>query len=195
MCVGWNDEGWKVGRWGAEAVRSRNQKQSIFSLSIFKSTLSEQSKGMALNAAKYWIQKFDTALQTRDEENVSCLFKENGLWRDLLAFTTNVITLEGHEAIKDMCKDRFALGKLVFSVSNFALDPKLKDIDERLGLADKAEGSCSAWFQFETTIGRGHGFVRLRQGKAWTLFTSLYEIKGFEELAGTRRARSGLQVT
>ena len=149
---------------------------------------------MALNAAKYWIQKFDTALLTRDEDNVSSLFLENASWRDLIAFTNNIVTLEGHEAIKHMCKDRFTLRKSVFSVSNFVLDPNMKDMDERLGLAVKAEGSCSAWFQFETTTGRAHGFVRLQQGKAWTLFTSLYELKGFEELAGTKRPQSGLKV-
>ena len=44
------------------------------------------------------------------------------------------------------------------------------------------------WFTFETAVGRGRGHVRLKDGKAATLFTALMELKGFEEKAGADRA-------
>jgi len=37
------------------------------------------------------------------------------------------------------------------------------------------------WFSFETGVGRGVGHLRMRNGKAWTLLTTLQELKGFEE--------------
>jgi putative flavoprotein involved in K+ transport len=38
-----------------------------------------------------------------------------------------------------------------------------------------------AWFAFETAAGRGKGHVRIKDGKIFTLFTALRELKGFEE--------------
>src|SRR5688500_14397217 len=37
------------------------------------------------------------------------------------------------------------------------------------------------WFSFETEVGRGIGHLRLRGKHAWTLLTTLQELKGFEE--------------
>ena len=58
----------------------------------------------------------------------------------------------------------------------------------------EAEGVTEAWFEFETETGRGHGLLRLKDGKAWTLLTALRELKGHEEPRGAgaparRRAR------
>ncbi len=38
-----------------------------------------------------------------------------------------------------------------------------------------------AWLAFETDVGRCHGHLRLKEGKAWTLLTTLDELKGHEE--------------
>jgi putative flavoprotein involved in K+ transport len=37
------------------------------------------------------------------------------------------------------------------------------------------------WFTFETATSRGKGLLRLIGGKAWTLLTTIQELKGFEE--------------
>ena len=47
----------------------------------------------------------------------------------------------------------------------------------------------TAWITFETEAGRGEGLLRLRDGKAWTLLTALYELKGHEEPAGPGRPK------
>ena len=44
-----------------------------------------------------------------------------------------------------------------------------------------------AWLEFETEVGRGRGHLRLRDGSAWTLLTTLYELKGHEEPRGRQR--------
>jgi hypothetical protein len=51
----------------------------------------------------------------------------------------------------------------------------------------EADGVTEAWLAFETSVGRGRGHLRLRDGKAWTLLTTLSELKGHEEQRGRAR--------
>ena len=53
----------------------------------------------------------------------------------------------------------------------------------------EADGVVEAWIAFETAVGRGAGHLRLRNGKAWTLLTTLDELKGHEEPASERRPK------
>ena len=57
-------------------------------------------------------------------------------------------------------------------------------------------GVTTAWLTFETNLARGHGIVRLIDGKIWTLLTTMVELKGHEEPSGTLRklgARHGAE--
>jgi len=54
-------------------------------------------------------------------------------------------------------------------------------------LAEDAGSFQQAWIDFETDAGRGHGHIRIRDGKIWTLLTTLKELKGHEERKGTTR--------
>ena len=45
----------------------------------------------------------------------------------------------------------------------------------------EAGGVTEGWFTFETAVSRGKGQLRLIDGKAWTLLTTIQELKGFEE--------------
>ena len=47
--------------------------------------------------------------------------------------------------------------------------------------------SSTAWIEFETAVGRGSGHLRLTDEGAWTLLTTLDELKGHEEPPGERR--------
>lgn len=49
------------------------------------------------------------------------------------------------------------------------------------------DGVIEAWLRFETAVGRGRGVLRLNSGKAFTLLTTLEELKGFEERKGRTR--------
>ena len=51
-----------------------------------------------------WLGSFERALCARDVDAASALFGNECFWRDLVAFTWNVRTLEGREAIAAMLR-------------------------------------------------------------------------------------------
>jgi len=112
-----------------------------------------------------WLTEFASALKRSDIEAATALFAEECYWRDLVAFTWNIVTLESRSAISDMLETRLGDVK-----------PDSFDLSGRPG-----------WFTFETAQGRGTGHLRLKDGKAWTFFTALMELKGFEEKKGPTR--------
>jgi putative flavoprotein involved in K+ transport len=120
-----------------------------------------------------WLADFGTALERRDAMRAAALFAEDSYWRDLVAFTWNIKTLEGREAICSMLEARAA----DTGACNWQLE----------GEPTEANGAVEAWITFETSVGRGTGHLRLREGQAWTLLTTLQELKGFEEQQGYTR--------
>ncbi|MBQ0918908.1 NAD(P)/FAD-dependent oxidoreductase [Hydrogenophaga aromaticivorans] len=125
--------------------------------------------------AQAWLDAFGAALASGNPEAVLPLFDADCYWRDLVAFTWNIRTQEGHEAVRDMLAARQA----ETGASNFQLD----------GEATEADGVTDAWFTFETQVSRGRGHLRLKGDKAWTLLTTMVELKGFEEKKGARRIK------
>lgn len=125
--------------------------------------------------ARRWLADFDAALQRRDIAAATALFGADSHWRDLVAFTWNICTQEGPAAIADMLSARLA----DTAPSGFALE----------GEATEADGVVDAWFSFDTRVARGRGHLRLREGLAWTLLTTMVELKGFEEMKGDRRVK------
>ncbi|MGE0685120.1 MAG: NAD(P)/FAD-dependent oxidoreductase [Dehalococcoidia bacterium] len=115
-----------------------------------------------------WLAEFDAVLRRSDWTAAADLFAEDSYWRDFTAFTWNLKTLEGPEAI---CAMLAARGADTGATSWFL------DGDATID----ATGVTEAWLRFETKVGRGQGILRLRDGKAWVLFTALRELKGFEE--------------
>src|SRR6478735_2838023 len=125
--------------------------------------------------ASAWLADFQSALERRDIDAAVALFEPDSYWRDLVAFTWNIRTQEGPEAIRKMLEARLADTK----PSAFAVE----------GEATEADGVVDAWFTFETAVARGRGHLRLRKGKAWTLLTTMTELKGFEERKGDGRIK------
>ncbi len=112
-----------------------------------------------------WLAGFASALKRSDIDAATALFADECYWRDLVAFTWNIVTLESRSAIADM------------------LEARLDDVKpDSFQLAGRP-----GWFTFETAQGRGKGHLRLKDGKAWTFFTALMELKGFEEKKGPSR--------
>jgi putative flavoprotein involved in K+ transport len=126
-------------------------------------------------AAASWLADFAAALARNDVDAAVELFEPEAFWRDLVAFTWNIKTQEGAEAIRAMLNARLADTR----PSGFAVE----------GEGTEADGVVDAWFVFETGVARGRGHLRLRDGKAWTLLTTMTELKGFEEKTGERRAK------
>lgn len=120
-----------------------------------------------------WLTAFEGALARGDTDAAAAMFLDDCYWRDFVSFTWNLKTIEGREAICDMleaCAARTA--------------PTAWAVD---GEATERDGVQEAWITFETAVGRGRGRLRLRDGKAWVLFTALQELKGFEEESGPNR--------
>jgi putative flavoprotein involved in K+ transport len=120
-----------------------------------------------------WLERFDSALTAGDTAAAAELFTEDSFWRDLVSFTWNLKTVEGRAGVKDMLDHTLAHAK-----------PRNWRTTEPPTAAD---GISEAWIEFETEVGRGRGHLRLRDGLAWTLLTTLYELKGHEEPRGAGR--------
>lgn len=130
-----------------------------------------------------WLAKLEHALDAVDTDALRDLFVEDCYWRDLIALTWNIKTLEGRDSIVEMATACLPTSK----PTRWAID----------GEATEANGVTEAWLSFETAAARGIGHVRLRaDDKAWTLLTTAQELKGHEEPAGARRpigAEHGVQ--
>lgn len=121
-----------------------------------------------------WLSRFEDALQRRDCAGATELFANECYWRDLVSFTWNIKTLEGKDEIQAM---------LAGTISH--VQPGSWRI---AGEAVDENGVVAGWLTFETVVARGTGYLRLKDGKCWTLLTAMTELKGFEEQRGATRA-------
>ena len=124
-----------------------------------------------------WLADFSAALAARDADRAAALFATTSFWRDLIAFTWNITTAEGREGIADLLRHTME--------STDATNFRITDGEEPA----EADGIVTAWIRFETAVGRGSGLLRLNDEGAWTLLTTLDEIKGYEERQGTTRPK------
>jgi putative flavoprotein involved in K+ transport len=127
------------------------------------------------HVAATWLEDFGAALKRQDPNAVAELFQKDCYWRDLVSFTWNIKTMEGQAQVRDMLTARLA----DTAPGNWQLD----------GEAIEAGGVTDAWLTFDTAVARGRGHLRLRDGRAWTLLTTMTELKGHEEKTGTRRIK------
>ena len=114
-----------------------------------------------------WLREFEDALRARDVRRAAGMFAPTSFWRDLIAFSWNITTVENPEGVREL---------LDHTVE--ATDPSGFATSEP---PEEADGVLTAWIVFETATGRGRGLLRLTDEGAFTLLTSLYELKGHEE--------------
>jgi thioredoxin reductase len=137
--------------------------------------------------AERWLAQFGAALAAPDPARLTTLFHADSHWRDVLALTWRIKTVDGSDAILPELATH--AGRV--RPTGFKLDPQRtapRNV-KRVGT-----DAIEAIFSFETTEGRGSGVLRLTPDaddgntfKAWTLLTSLDEIKGHEERLGRSR--------
>lgn len=121
------------------------------------------------------LDQLNQALAACDFQTASQLFAEDCYWRDLVLLTWNLKTCEGPAQVADMLAAQLdAAAPLVLQ-----LDPK-EEVSE-------ADGVLSAWLVVDARHARGLGHLRIRDGRIWTLLTTIQELKGFEEAQGLRR--------
>ncbi len=121
------------------------------------------------------LARFDQALQSGRIDEAVSLFAGKCYWRDLVAFTWNIKTLEGRDEVRDMLTECLARVK-----------PRHWALAEG-ETPTEAGGVTEAWITFETDIARGYGLIRLKGDLIWTLLTTMVELKGHEEKVGFAR--------
>lgn len=125
------------------------------------------------SAVDQWLVRFADALAAPAGADWSALFVEDCYWRDFVAFTWNIATLEGREAIAAMAGQQAG----AIRARDFKTD------DPALAMTDENQG----WFTFETATARCRGHVQLDGGKAKVVLTAMLELIGHEEPGGKRR--------
>lgn len=125
--------------------------------------------------ADAWLAEFEAALTARDVPRAAGLFAPTCYWRDLVAFSWNLTTVEHRDGVTDLLESTLE-----------SADPAGFTTTEP---ATEEDGIVTAWTAFETTAGRGEGLLRLTGEGAWTLLTALYELKGHEEARSLRRPK------
>ena len=138
--------------------------------------------------ANHWLATFEKALAGGDDALLKTLFHPDSHWRDVLALTWHIRTVNGVEVILRELKAQAGRAH----PTGFRTDPHRT---APRNVTRAGTEAIEAIFRFETAEGRGSGVVRLIPDaadghmKAWTLLTALDEIKGFEEQVSRSRAK------
>lgn len=135
-------------------------------------------------AAQNWLRDFAAALDACNRVGLAALFAEECHWRDILAFTWDLRTTSGAPAIAErLAATLAAMAPKALQLAQGRTPPR---VVKRAGTE-----AIEAIFTFETVVGPCNGVVRLvfENGapRAWTLMTSLDEIRGHEDPANGRR--------
>jgi len=137
--------------------------------------------------ANHWFARFEHALSQQDTQSLANLFRRDSHWRDVLALTWRIGTVSGAHAIAAALQEHARRAR----PGGFRTDPERTAPRH----VTRAGTKCvEVLYRFETALGRGSGVLRFlseassnEELKAWTLLTSLDEIKEFEEHVGRRR--------
>ena len=134
-----------------------------------------------------WLAQFEAALAAPGRAGLKTLFHADSHWRDVLALTWHIQTVSGSDAIlRELAAHAGRARPTGFKI----------DLDRTAPRSVTRAGTdvIEAIFGFETVEGRGSGVLRLTPDaddgnafKAWTLLTTLDEIRGHEERLGRSR--------
>ncbi len=128
-----------------------------------------------------WLHAFERALAEQDGSGLKDLWLADCHWRDVLAMHWEIDTISGRDRV---CTEMLHRAKQVnprnWSVENGNL--------QALSISHAHDGALLVLLRFETDIGPGEAVLRLMSDpsaqhtlKAWSLMTSLVEIRGHEE--------------
>ena len=142
--------------------------------------------------AKEWTTSFNNVLKNGDFSGLEKLFLKESYWRDQLCLSWNYHTFKGTEKMVAFLKKApkgVRLHNIDLDTSSKLRAPSVSAVD----FSGKVMG-VQSFLTVETDVGRGRGLVRLLQDqedggkwKAFTLFTTMHELKGHEETIRGRR--------
>ncbi len=142
--------------------------------------------------AATWLAEFGDALQHDNYMRVAAMMHADGYWRDLLTFGWIFKNVHGIDAIRAWLSE--AVG------SNPPYDFRLQGEPSTGGIGEH-NSTLEFFFTFETGIALARGFVRLVEDrtapgllKAFTVLTTMQELKAFPEAVGRRRPREDMRA-
>ena len=138
----------------------------------------------------HWLAQFERALAEPDDVLLKTLFHPDSHWRDVLALTWHIRTVNGLDAILRELKAHVGRANPTgFRTAPHRTAPR--------HVTRAGTNAIEAIFRFETAEGRGSGVLRLipdaNDGntlKAWTLLTALDEIRGSRNRSGDHGPRA-----
>src|SRR4051812_34154562 len=141
---------------GWSAVHFSNPTDPVSHLQFHTSRSRHQGERMtgtiertARSTVQEWLTSFETALTADDLDSAAALFLDDSYWRDLVAFTWNIVTVEGPDGVRDLLESNAER----MQPSGFA-------VAEHLGEPTTGGGVTESWIQFETAVGRCIGHLR-----------------------------------
>lgn len=141
--------------------------------------VAERKQATAPAEAQRWLASFEAALSAQDAAAAAALFLDDGLWRDVLAFTWTIRTMAGRPEIEAILRETLSRAQAGnFHVPDKRTPPRW--------ISRAGDENIETLFEFDSAFGPGAGVLRLRpdsEGKlrAWTLNTNLQELRGYEE--------------
>lgn len=141
----------------------------------------------ATDVFQAWLDKFGAALERQDMDGMLDVLTSDCHWKDLLSFTWSYPVFIGHDGIREGLEKQLP----VVAAKNVRIaEGRAAPRFHKRGGRQVLEG----YFDFETKLGQGAGFVRFAvdeedpyNSKVWSILTSLQELKGFEEAINDRR--------
>ena len=139
--------------------------------------------------ASEWLDRLNAALGDGSETSLARLFEPLSYWRDLLAFTGDIATVQSAAAIAD----RLAHLPELQRAPRFVLQGEA--IAGQLGQFGK---TIEGFLAFDAAQGPGRGYLRLIDTpdgyRALTLLTTLDQLRGFPERRGKHRLRETMRA-
>ncbi|BGP11269.1 hypothetical protein JCM10049v2_007172 [Rhodotorula toruloides] len=132
--------------------------------------------------AQAFCDSIQAAFTARDADGIIRHFTNDGWWRDILT-----VDFDFNSIRKDEIKGHLSK----YGIPEISSLKVVKPHDARI---NDGAGWLEGFTTYETPEARGKGFLRLKESspgagdwKAFTFFTTLWEVKGHEEFAGARR--------
>lgn len=138
--------------------------------------------------AKKVIGSLNLALDRGDSATIASLFINDGYWRDHLCLTWDLRTMKGNSKIKGFLGQGHNLRKMEIDRSTAYRAPQVTALSP-----DGATKGIQFFTLVTTAQGSGRGLVKMVEEsggwKIFTCFTTLDELRGFEEQLGHNRPR------
>ena len=132
---------------------------------------------MKNKAVEHWIEQFNASFTNLMNIDLDSLFQKDFFWRDILCISWSLNTFEMQQEVLGAIKQ-----------NKVALPLRIEGYYD----VKRTGGVVECFLDLSSGIGRGKGYVRLKDGKAWTLLTTLEELFGHEEKLGDKRINGTL---